>query len=117
MGKVGLKEFPNGLNILYSKKGHGKKPRPGDTVVVHYTGTLEDGTKFDSSVDRGKPFEFVVGQGRVIKGWDNAFVSMRVGTEASLIIPPELGYGDRGAPPKIPGGSILIFDVELLEVK
>ena len=107
----------SGLVMLVYKEGTGDKPKTGQTVVAHYTGTLDDGTKFDSSVDRGIPFEFPVGQGRVIKGWDEAFLDMKVGGERTLIIPPELGYGERGAGAKIPPHSVLIFDVELLEVK
>ena len=105
------------LKVTTTKEGDGVQPAQGQTVVVHYTGTLQDGTKFDSSRDRNQPFEFPLGQGRVIKGWDEAFMDMKVGSKRTLIIPSSLGYGDRGAPPKIPGGATLIFDVELLEVK
>ena len=107
---------PSGLKIEINTEGDGEKPKKGQTVVVHYLGTLEDGTKFDSSFDRNQPFEFPVGQGRVIKGWDEAFMDMKVGTNATLTIPPELGYGSRNMG-KIPPNSTLIFDVELLEVK
>ena len=107
----------SGLRMIEITEGTGVQPAVGQTVVAHYEGYLEDGTVFDSSVSRGVPFEFPVGQGRVIKGWDEAFLSMSVGGKRTLIIPPELGYGERGAPPKIPGGATLIFDVELLEVK
>ena len=106
----------SGLKIKFNVKGTGKKPTSGQTVVTHYHGTLEDGTKFDSSFDRNQPFEFPVGQGRVIKGWDEAFINMEVGTHATLTIPPELGYGNRPAG-TIPPNSTLIFDVELLEVR
>jgi peptidylprolyl isomerase len=84
---------------------------------VHYTGTLENGTKFDSSLDRGKPFEFVIGTGSVIKGWDEGVMTMKVGGRRKLIVPPKLGYGPAGSPPKIPGNATLIFDVELLGVR
>ena len=77
---------------------------------------MEAGTIFDSSVTRNQPFEFPLGEGRVIKGWDEAVAQLPVGSKATLVIPPELGYGDRGAPPKIPGGSILVFEIEILEV-
>jgi len=86
------------------------------TAVVNYTGWLEDGTKFDSSLDRGRPFSFPVGAGRVIKGWDEGVATMKVGGKRRLIVPAGLGYGDRGTGP-IPGGATLIFDVELLEVR
>jgi len=107
---------PSGLKIKINVEGDGVQPAVGQTVVVHYHGTLEDGTKFDSSFDRNQPFSFPVGQGRVIKGWDEAFMDMKVGTHATLTIPPELGYGSRDMG-KIPSNSTLIFDVELLEVK
>tara|TARA_B100000287_G_C20332695_1_gene662415 strand:+ start:228 stop:572 length:345 start_codon:yes stop_codon:yes gene_type:complete len=106
----------SGLKIKVNVEGTGKTPTSGQTVVAHYHGTLEDGTKFDSSFDRNQPFEFPVGTGRVIKGWDEAFMNMKVGTHATLIIPPELGYGSRNMG-TIPPNSTLIFDVELLEVK
>ena len=104
------------LKVIKTEEGDGVQPAQGQTVVVHYTGTLQDGTKFDSSRDRGTPFEFPLGMGRVIKGWDQAFATMKVGDRATITIPPELGYGSRNMG-KIPPNSTLIFDVELLEVK
>jgi len=106
----------SGLRMIVHKKGEGPTPKKGQTVVAHYTGLLEDGTKFDSSHDRGKPIEFPVGEGRVIKGWDEAFMTMSKGEKRTLIIPPELGYGERGAGP-IPPNSTLVFEVELVDIK
>lgn len=97
--------------------GAGAAPKAGDVVVAHYTGWLTDGTKFDSSVDRNEPFEFVLGRGQVIKGWDQGIASMRVGDKVKLTIPPELGYGERGAGGVIPPNATLIFEIELLDVK
>lgn len=108
---------PSGLQYIEIVQGSGESPQPGQSVSVHYTGTLVNGTKFDSSVDRGQPFEFVIGQGNVIKGWDEGVMSMKVGGKRKLTIPPELGYGDRGAGNKIPPGATLVFEVELLGVK
>lgn len=105
----------SGLKCEFLQRGTGKKPQVGDKVVAHYTGTLLDGTKFDSSVDRGKPFEFPLGKGRVIKGWDEGFALLQVGDKAILTIPPELAYGER-ATGQIPANSTLIFEVELLNV-
>jgi FKBP-type peptidyl-prolyl cis-trans isomerase FkpA len=96
--------------------GVGISPQPGQNVTVHYTGTLENGAKFDSSVDRGQPFTFKIGVGQVIKGWDEGVMTMKVGGKRKLVIPPHLGYGSRGTGP-IPPNSTLIFEVELLEVK
>ena len=106
----------SGLRMIEHEKGSGGPPEPGDNISAHYKGYLEDGTVFDSSYDRNQPFQFPVGQGRVIKGWDEAFLDMNVGSKRTLIIPPELGYGERNMG-KIPSNSILIFDVELLEIK
>lgn len=86
----------------------------GDAVFVHYTGTLEDGTKFDSSLDRGQPIGFRLGQGEVIKGWDEGIAGMSIGDKRKLTIPSDLGYGEAGSPPTIPGGATLLFDVELV---
>jgi peptidylprolyl isomerase len=108
---------PSGLKYQDEVAGKGVSPHQGQTVVVHYTGWLTNGKKFDSSVDRGQPFEFVLGQGQVIKGWDEGVASMKVGGKRKLTIPPELGYGSRGFPGAIPPNSILVFEVELLGVK
>jgi len=112
---------PSGLKIQDSKVGTGATPKAGQICVMHYTGWLyENGTKgkkFDSSVDRGQPFEFPLGQRRVIGGWDEGVATMKVGGKRTLIIPPELGYGARGAGGVIPPNATLIFDVELLDVK
>ena len=97
--------------------GSGAAPKAGDTLVMHYTGTLEDGTKFDSSVDRGEPFEFQIGGGQVIRGWDQGILTMKVGGKRRLTIPPELGYGEPGRGDVIPSNATLIFEVELLEIK
>jgi peptidylprolyl isomerase len=112
---------PSGLQIIDTKAGTGSSPRGGQTAVVHYTGWLyvngAKGKKFDSSVDRNEPFEFPVGQGRVIRGWDEGVASMKVGGKRTLIIPPQLGYGASGAGSAIPPNATLMFDVELLAVK
>lgn len=106
----------SGLKYEVIAEGDGAQPKPGDRVFVHYVGTLEDGTKFDSSRDRGRPFDFTIGQGQVIKGWDEGVGMMKVGDRRKLIIPPELGYGARGAGGVIPPNATLIFDVELLRI-
>ena len=99
------------------EEGDGKKPESGQTVSVHYSGYLVDGTKFDSSHDRDKPFEFSLGQRQVIKGWDEGVALLNVGSKAKFIIPPELGYGERGAGRVIPPNATLVFEVELLSIK
>nr|WP_242035688.1 MULTISPECIES: FKBP-type peptidyl-prolyl cis-trans isomerase [unclassified Leptolyngbya] len=106
----------SGLKYTDEVEGTGAMPEAGQTVFVHYTGTLEDGTKFDSSRDRNQPFSFRLGAGQVIRGWDEGIASMRVGGQRRLIIPPELGYGARGAGGVIPPNATLIFDVELLRI-
>ena len=112
---------PSGLQITDTEVGTGATPKPGQICVMHYTGWLYEGgakgRKFDSSLDRGQPFEFPIGQKRVIAGWDEGVASMKVGGKRTLVIPPELGYGARGAGGVIPPNATLIFEVELLGVK
>lgn len=113
--KSGLK-----YEILQAAPADAVSPQAGKIVTVHYTGWLDNngakGTKFDSSVDRGQPFQFIIGVGQVIRGWDEGVLGMKVGEKRRLIIPAELGYGSRGAGALIPGGATLIFDVELIAV-
>lgn len=107
----------SGLQINDLVVGTGEEAQAGARVSVHYTGWLTDGTKFDSSVDRGVPFEFVLGQGQVIAGWDEGVASMKVGGKRKLTIPPDLAYGDRAVGALIPAGATLVFEVELLGVR
>ena len=111
----------SGLQIIDTLEGTGASPKPGQTCVMHYTGWLyengQKGKKFDSSVDRNEPFEFPIGQRRVIAGWDEGISTMKVGGKRTLIIPPALAYGERGFPGAIPPNATLMFDVELLAVK
>jgi len=115
--KKGAKVTESGLAYKITKKGSGPKAEAGKTVSVHYTGKLTDGTKFDSSYDRNQPIDFPLGQGRVIKGWDEGISLLNVGSKATFIIPPDLAYGARGAGSVIPPNATLIFEVELVEVK
>ena len=106
-----------GLQVEKLQSGTGPTPKTGDMVSVHYTGWLTNGKKFDSSVDRGEPFEFVLGRGQVIRGWDAGVATMQVGDKVRLTIPPEMGYGARGAGGVIPPNATLVFEVELLGIK
>ena len=118
--KVDEKDYittDSGLKYYDFEEGTGDSPNPGDMVSVHYTGWLEDGTKFDSSLDRGAPFRFPVGMGQVIPGWDEGVATMKVGGKRQLLIPPELGYGEKGAGDAIPPNATLIFEVELLDIQ
>lgn len=114
---TGEHTLPSGLKYEDLKVGDGPVAENGSTVTVHYTGWLRDNTKFDSSLDRGQPFSFVVGSGQVIRGWDEGVAGMKVGGRRRLTIPPELGYGERGAAGVIPPNATLLFEVELLQVQ
>ena len=107
----------SGLQYTDDVIGDGPSPRPGQTVSVHYTGTFTDGRKFDSSRDRGTPFQFIIGRGNVIQGWDEGVMTMKVGGRRRLTVPGDLAYGPRGYPGVIPPNATLLFDVELLGVK
>ncbi|HEY4182280.1 MAG TPA: FKBP-type peptidyl-prolyl cis-trans isomerase [Kofleriaceae bacterium] len=116
-----MEQTPSGLQYEDTVPGTGASPTKGQTCVMHYTGWLwvngAKGAKFDSSLDRGSPFEFAIGVGQVIKGWDEGVLTMKTGGKRTLLIPPQLGYGDRGAAGVIPGGATLLFEVELLRVR
>jgi FKBP-type peptidyl-prolyl cis-trans isomerase FkpA len=109
--------MPDGLKYTDDQVGTGTEAQAGKTVSVHYTGWLLDGTKFDSSKDRNQPFSFPLGRGQVIKGWEEGVAGMKVGGKRTLVIPPDLGYGARGAGGVIPPNATLKFEVELLDVK
>jgi peptidylprolyl isomerase len=118
---MGMTATGTGLSYEDTQVGTGGSPRAGQTCVMHYTGWLwvdgKKGTKFDSSLDRGRPFSFSIGRGQVIKGWDEGVASMQIGGKRTLLIPPELGYGARGAGGVIPPNATLLFEVELLETR
>ncbi|MCW5784959.1 MAG: FKBP-type peptidyl-prolyl cis-trans isomerase [Nitrospirales bacterium] len=108
---------PSGLQYVDLAIGSGREAHAGETAIVHYTGTLTDGKKFDSSKDRNSPFSFRLGAGRVIKGWDEGVEGMKIGGIRKLVIPPQLGYGSRGAGAAVPPNATLIFEVELLDLR
>jgi FKBP-type peptidyl-prolyl cis-trans isomerase len=112
-----MAKTPSGLRYQDLAEGHGATAAAGKSVTVHYTGWLPNGEKFDSSRDRDQPFGFTLGAGQVIAGWDEGVAGMKVGGRRKLVIPPDLGYGTSGAPPDIPAGATLVFDVELLDVR
>jgi FKBP-type peptidyl-prolyl cis-trans isomerase len=117
MEQDGTQATPSGLRYRDEQVGTGAEAKAGDHAVVHYTGRLDNGKKFDSSRDRNEPFEFALGAGMVIRGWDEGVQGMRVGGKRTLVIPPDLGYGARGAGGVIPPNATLTFDVELLELR
>ncbi|HUR94850.1 MAG TPA: FKBP-type peptidyl-prolyl cis-trans isomerase [Gemmatimonadales bacterium] len=112
-----MTKAPSGFWYTDEAAGQGAEAGQGQTVRVHYTGWLPDGKKFDSSRDRGEPFEFTLGAGQVITGWDEGVKGMKVGGRRKLVLPPQMGYGESGAPPDIPPGATLVFDVEVLGVQ
>ncbi|MGH7580018.1 MAG: FKBP-type peptidyl-prolyl cis-trans isomerase [Gemmatimonadales bacterium] len=117
LDSAALTKTPSGLQYQDVVTGTGPEATAGQVAVVHYTGWLTDGTKFDSSRDRGQPFSFPLGGGQVIAGWDQGVAGMKVGGRRKLVIPPDLGYGPMGSPPVIPASATLVFDVELLELQ
>jgi FKBP-type peptidyl-prolyl cis-trans isomerase len=117
LDSAALTKTPSGLQYQDVVTGTGPEAKPGQMAVVHYTGWLTDGTKFDSSRDRGEPFSFPIGEGQVIAGWDQGVAGMKVGGRRKLLIPPDLGYGQMGSPPVIPPAATLVFDVELLKLQ
>jgi FKBP-type peptidyl-prolyl cis-trans isomerase len=114
---IAMTRTPSGLVYVITRASTGQAPQSGQTVIVNYTGLLGSGVKFDSSLDRGQPFKFRLGAGRVIKGWDEGIAKLRVGEQATLIIPPHLGYGAKGAGGVIPADATLIFIVELMGIE
>ena len=116
-GQEKITTTPSGLQYLDLKPGTGREAHAGETAIVHYTGWLTDGTKFDSSRDRNEPFSFRLGAGRVIRGWDEGVEGMKIGGLRKLTIPPDLGYGARGAGQVIPPNATLVFEVELLDLR
>jgi peptidylprolyl isomerase len=114
MMPANLQTMPSGLQYSIEKEGTGAQPQPGQIVSVHYTGWLTDGTKFDSSRDRNQPLQFPLGQARVIRGWDEGIAAMKIGEIRTLVIPPSLGYGERGMGGVIPPNATLVFRVELV---
>ena len=117
VNEKGFKKDESGIYYKVTEEGDGTKPQAGQTVTVHYKGYLPDGTKFDSSYDRNKPFSFQLGQGRVIKGWDVGIPLFDVGGKGTLLVPSEMGYGARGAGAKIPPNAVLLFDIEVIGVE
>lgn len=111
-----IKTLPSGLSYIVTRRGEGRQPLPGEKVIVHYTGVMTSGQKFDSSLDRGQPFAFLLGKGQVIKGWDEGIGKLRVGDQATFIVPPQLAYGEKGRGP-IPPNATLIFVVELVGIE